>query len=100
MKLRKGDKVKVISGNWRGKEGVVTRVYRDRGDVLVEGVNLVKKFVKPRGEEKSTAVQVERPLNDSKVMLICPNCQKPSRIGWALQDGKKLRCCKSCKSSF
>ncbi|PIS20775.1 50S ribosomal protein L24 [candidate division WWE3 bacterium CG08_land_8_20_14_0_20_43_13] len=99
MKIRKGDKIKVLSGNWRSKEGVVSKSFPKRGRVLVEGVNLVKKHIKARGSSPGSIITVERALDVSKVAFVCPNCSKSARIGYGLKDGKKYRFCKKCKAA-
>ena len=97
MKIKKGDKVKVIYGKDKGREGTVEKVYRKRKMVVIPGVNIYKKHVK-RSEQfpQGGAIEVPRPLDVSKVMLICPSCKKPVRVGFKLEKGKKYRVCKSC----
>ena len=101
MKIRKGDKVKVIYGKDKGREGVVEKVYKKSMKVLVPGINLYKKHVKKSEQfPQGGVVEVPRPLHVSKVMLICPKCNKPTRVGYKLVDGKKFRICKKCKSTL
>ncbi len=97
MKIKKGDKVKVIYGKDRGRTGTVERVYKKRMMVLIPGINIYKKHVKKSEEfPQGGVVEVPRPINVSKVMLICPLCKKPTRVGYQIKDGKKYRVCKSC----
>jgi len=98
IKIRKGDKVKVTHGKDRGKEGSVVRVLIDEGKILVEGVNVLKKHVKPGEVSKEGGIiNVERPVRVSSVILVCPNCKKLTRVGFGLtKSGKKTRICKKC----
>lgn len=90
MKIRKGDKVRVIKGKDRGREGVVAAVDRKRGEVWVEGLNLYKKHVRPSPQHREGGiVEVQKPLRASKVQLVCPHCQKTTRVGAG-------RVCKKC----
>lgn len=99
MKIKKGDTVKIISGKDKGKTGVVSKIIPSEGKILVSGINLYKKHIKPRGQkQKGEIVAVERPLYVSKVMLVCKNCNLPTRIGFKFIDNKKSRYCKKCQS--
>ena len=91
MKLKKGDKVIVISGANKGKEGKVTKVLDDK--VIVEGVNVCKKLLKPKNNNGTgEIVSVERPIHRSNVMIIDPKTKKPTRIKMDFdKDGKKIR---------
>ncbi len=99
MKIRKGDRVKIIRGKDRGRDGVVKRVLPSENKVIVEGINIAKKHVKPRGEQqKGGIIRVEKPLDVSKVMVICPSCSQPTRVGFRIdKDGKKYRICRKCE---
>lgn len=99
MKIKKGDTVKIISGKDKGKSGVVSKTIPSEGKILVNGINLYKKHIKPRGQrQKGEIITVERPLYASKAMLICKNCNQPTRIGFKIIDNKKSRYCKKCKA--
>lgn len=101
MKIKKGDKVKVISGKDKGKEGKVIKVLSAEGRVSVEGVNLYKKHVRPKHqEEKGEIVSVARPLAFSNVMLVCPSCGKATRGGFVVEEKKKTRVCKKCGANI
>ena len=101
MKVRKGDKVKVIYGKDKGREGVVEKVYRKARRVLIPGINLYKKHVKKSEQfPQGGVVEIPRPLDVSKVMLICPKCKKTTRVGYKVVDNKKFRVCKKCKSTI
>lgn len=97
MKIKKGDVVKIIQGKDKGKTGKVLRALPKESSILIEGLNLVKKSVKPKREgQKGEIVLVPRPVNISNVMLVCPHCHEATRIGFRSVDGKKLRFCKKC----
>lgn len=100
MKIKKGDRVRVIQGKDRGREGVVNRVIPKENKVLVEGINIAKKHVKPRGEDqKGGIIRVEKPLHVSKVMVVCPACNQPTRLGYQVdKKGDKHRICRKCES--
>ena len=109
MTIKKGDLVQVLSGKDRGKQGRVLRAIPDERRVIVESLNIVKRHTKPRpirdasrmgGPQMSPGGVVEKPapLHASKVMLVCPTCRRPTRIGHAFKDVKgeqvKVRVCK------
>lgn len=97
MHIKKGDNVKIISGKDKGKQGKVLKVWPKKKKVIVEGLNLVVKHVKPRREgEKGQRVKISAPLWLSKVMLICPHCKKATRVGFKFFGEKKARVCKKC----
>lgn len=99
MKIKKGDKVKVISGKDKGRIGVVERVYRNGGKVVIAGVNLYKKHIKKNEKmPQGGVVEIPRPINTAKVMLVCPKCAKIVRLGYEIVTKKKFRVCKKCKS--
>lgn len=99
MKIRKGDKIKVIAGKDKGRDGIVEKVYIRQESVLVPGVNLYKKHVRKSEQmPKGGVVEVPRALKLGKVMLICPKCKMPTRVGYLSEKGKKSRVCKKCKS--
>ncbi|OGK62196.1 50S ribosomal protein L24 [Candidatus Roizmanbacteria bacterium RIFOXYB2_FULL_38_10] len=99
MKIKKGDKVKIITGKNNGKEGVVEKVYNKQNTLLIPGINLYKKHIRKNEKmPQGGVVEIPRPLAISKVMLICPKCKKPTRIGYVVEKSKKSRVCKQCKS--
>lgn len=99
MKIKKGDIVKILSGKDRGKTGKVIRLFPKKKRVMVEGINVYKKHVRPkRQNEKGEIVEVARPINISNVVLICPSCSKPTRVGYSIDGENKNRRCKKCKS--
>jgi large subunit ribosomal protein L24 len=95
LKIKKGDKVKVLLGKDKGREGEVERVILGK-KVLVPGVNMYKKHVKGGYGVKSGIYELPRPLPISKVALVCPSCKKATRVGFKLVDKEKVRVCKSC----
>ncbi|MDE5587466.1 MAG: 50S ribosomal protein L24 [Bacilli bacterium] len=86
MKLKVGDKVRVIAGSSKGKEGKITKTLRKEDRVIVEGVNIVKKHKKGNGQETGGILEVEAPIHVSNVMLIDPKTKKPTRIGYKLDE--------------
>jgi large subunit ribosomal protein L24 len=99
MKIKKGDKVKVLSGKDSGKTGKVLQVYTDRDKVSVEGVNLVYKNMRPKKQgEKGQRIQFPAPLAVSNIALVCPQCGQAVRVGYKILENKsKVRVCKKCK---
>ena len=117
-KIKKGDLVLVVRGKEKGKQGKVLKVYKKvkrrdkqgnpvyvRHFVLVEGVRLIKKHVKPiEGVREGGIIETEGPIDISNVMLICPNCNKPTRVGFRIvEEGnvrRKYRYCKKCNQNI
>ena len=92
IKIKTGDTVRVMSGKDRGKTGTVLKVIRDKDRVLVEGVNIVTKRVKPTAEKpEGGLVEKEAPIHISNVMLVDPKEGVPTRVGYKFVDGKKIR---------
>ncbi|MDO5043942.1 MAG: 50S ribosomal protein L24 [Coriobacteriia bacterium] len=102
LNVKKGDKVKVIAGKSLGKEGVVLRALPKENRVVVEGVAVAKKSQRPTAaNSRGGIVDVEQAIDASNVMLICPSCSKPSRVGHKIkEDGSKVRVCKKCGAEF
>ena len=101
--VKSGDEVIVIQGKDRGVKGKVLQVAPSEGKVIVEGVNIVSKHVKPRKMgEAGGILKAESALYADKVQLICPKCGQPTRVGHIIEDGKKFRVCKkaSCGAKF
>ena len=100
-KICKGDKVQVLSGNDKGKTGDVLDVIPKTGRVLVKGVNVRKKHIKPRKQgEEGGIISAECPIYASKVAVICPKCGKPTKIGFSVEKDKKVRICKKCSTKI
>lgn len=101
MKIKKGDKVKIMSGKDKGREGLVERVYPKSNKVLITGVNIYKKHIKKNEKmPQGGTVEVPRPLDSAKILLICPKCKKATRVGYQIIKNKKYRVCKKCKSKI
>ncbi|MGN0447689.1 MAG: 50S ribosomal protein L24 [Acutalibacteraceae bacterium] len=102
--VKTGDTVVVINGKDRGARGKVMQVSPSEGKVIVQGINVVSKHVKPRKMgEAGGIIKAEAALYASKVQLICPKCGKPTRVGHAFNEkGKKVRVCKKadCGAQF
>lgn len=98
LHVRKGDKVVVLSGKEKGKEGKIIEAQPKKGRVVIEGVNKVKRHAKPSQKNpQGGIITKEAAMSSSKVMLVCPACNKPTRIQKTLQkDGSYARCCKKC----
>ena len=98
MSIKKDDLVVVLSGKDKGKQGKVLKTEPKSGKVVVEKVNLVSRHTKPRRQgEEGGIIQKEAPIYASKVMRVCPKCNKPTRAAHkVLADGKKVRICKKC----
>ena len=100
LSVRKNDEVQVIAGRDRGKRGRVLRVLPEKGRVVVEGVNLIKRHTKanPQKQVKGGIVEREASLHASNVQLVCPECGAQTRVGHKiLGDGRKVRVCRKCE---
>lgn len=100
MNIRKGDKIKVLSGKDRGKTGKVIKALPAEGKIVVEKVNVVKKHNKGKGAKAGERIAVEMPLEVSSVQLICSKCGKPSRTGKKQVGEKMVRICKKCEAEI
>ena len=98
LNVKKGDRVKVIAGKDKGKEGEVIRALPQKGRVVVEKVNMIKKAQRPtQANPQDGIMSMEAPLNVSNVMLVCPQCKEATRVGHRFDEaGKKHRVCKKC----
>jgi large subunit ribosomal protein L24 len=95
MRIRTGDKVVVLSGKDRGREGTVVAADPARGKVTVEGVNTARRSTKPRSqEEPGGIIDKDMPLDVSNVAVVSPKDGKATRVGYKVEDGKKVRVCK------
>ena len=101
MKIKKGDTVLIISGKDKGRTGKVTRALPKKRGILVEGINLKKKHVRPKKQgEKGQIVDVPAALEVSNVKIICPKCGKAVRVGYKVEEDAKKRICKKCKQEI
>jgi large subunit ribosomal protein L24 len=98
MNIRKDDTVLVISGKDKGKKGKIRFAYPRKQQVIVEGINFIKKHSKARGAVRQAGIiDLEAPLHISKVMFLCSKCNKPGRVGnRTLEDGRHVRFCRAC----
>jgi len=98
VQIRKNDSVMVIAGRERGKTGKVLRVLTEKGALVIERINLVKRHSKPRGpQQPGGIVEKEASIHASNIMIMCDKCNAPVRIGHKqLGDGKKIRICRRC----
>lgn len=101
MKIKKNDKVLIITGKDQGKTGKVMHAFPSDQQIIVEGLNLMKKHVRPKKQgETGQVIEFPAPIDVSNVKLICPKCQKATRVELK-RDGKvKKRVCKKCKKQF
>ncbi|MFD1738294.1 50S ribosomal protein L24 [Bacillus salitolerans] len=101
MHVKKGDKVQVISGKDKGKQGVILEAFPKKDRVLVEGVNVVKKHSKPsQANPQGGIISQEAPIHVSNVMPLDPKSGQPTRVGYTLVDGKKVRIAKKSGESL
>ena len=101
LNVKKGDTVLVIAGKDKNKRAKVLAVSPKAEKVVVEGVNVVSKCKKARtAQDKSEIIKIEAPINASNVMVVCPKCEKATRVAHAELDGKKVRICKKCGASL
>ena len=101
MKIKKGDNILIISGKDKGKTAKVLKSFPKERKILVDGVNLKKKHVKPKKQgEKGQVIKIPSPIDASDVKFICPKCSKATRLGYKIINDKKFRVCKKCKSEI
>ncbi len=98
MKVVKNDTVVILSGTDKGKRGIILKVFPKQERVIVEGVNFIKRHTRPTQKSpQGGIIEKEASIAASNVMLVCPKCDTPSRVGrQVLKDGKRVRTCKSC----
>ncbi len=101
MKLLKGDEILVTGGKDKGQRGKVEKVFPQKDKVLVLGVNLYKKHTKSMGNQKGGIIENARPLSVGKVALICPKCNKQTRVNYTIdKKGDKSRVCAKCNATL
>ena len=101
MNFKTGDKVVVIAGKDKGKEGLIKKILRADNKVVVEGVNIIKKHIKPAGGNAGSIEEMEAPIHASNVMIIDPKTKKGTRIGHTVdENGKKIRISKKSNESL
>ena len=98
LHVKTGDRVIVISGKDKGKTGNIKNVHPSENKVTVEGANMVTKAQKPMPQAgiQGGLIKLEAPLDASNVMIVCPACEKPTKVKHTVVDGKKVRVCKKC----
>lgn len=98
LQVKTGDRVIIIAGKDKGKIGNVRKTNPSEAKILVEGANLVTKAQKPNPMAgiQGGLIKIEAPLDSSNVMIVCPSCEKPTRIKHNIVEGKKIRVCKKC----
>ena len=99
MNIRKNDTVLVVTGKDRGKKGKVRHAYPKKQQILVEGVNFIKKHARATKQVRQAGIiALEAPINISNVMLLCGKCNHPTRVGiTTLEDGRRVRICRACR---
>ena len=102
MKIKKNDNVLVIKGKDRNKTGKVLGILPEKGRAVVGGVNIIKRHQRPKkAGQKGQILSVEAPLRIENIMVVCPKCGKPARIGYKkLENGEKVRICKKCNQEI
>ena len=101
MKVKKGDSVLIIAGKDKGRTGKIIKSLPKELKVLVEGMNLRKKHVKPKKQgEKGQVVAIPTPVDISNIKIICPKCGKATRIGYKIEKDIKKRICKKCNQEI
>jgi large subunit ribosomal protein L24 len=97
LTIRKGDRVKVISGKDAGKEGKVLRSAPEKQRIVVENVHMIKKHTRPsQKNQQGGIIEMEGTIHVSNVMLVCPSCSQPTRVGRRREEGVRIRTCKKC----
>lgn len=100
MKIKKGDKVKIILGKDRGKEGKVEFVVGKSNKVFVAGANLYKRHVRKQAGSSGGIIDIPKPLDISNVVLVCPKCSKTTRVGYKRVGNDQVRICKKCRQEI
>ena len=101
MKIKKGDTVMVMSGNDKGKTGEVLEVLPKVSKIIVKGINVRKKHVKPKKQKQEGGIlSIESAIHSSKANVVCNKCGKPTRIGFSIEKDEKVRVCKKCSSKI
>lgn len=101
MKFKKGDEIIITVGKDAGSKGKIERMLIKKNKVIVAGLNLYKKHVKPQGEgKKGGIIDIARPIPISNISPFCPKCQKPTRFGYRLEGADKIRICRKCDQAL
>ena len=98
MKFKLGDTVKVTLGKDRGRTGTIEKILPKKNEIIVKGINIYKKHLKPQGQDKPGGIiEIAKPLNLAKIILICPQCKNSTRVGYQGSGRQKIRICKKCQ---
>ena len=101
MKLKRNDEIIVVKGKDKGKKAKIEKVIKRENLILVLGVNLYKRHYKSRVQNKpSEIIEIIKPLPIGNVALICPNCKKPTRVGYKIDNKEKVRICRKCNKKI
>lgn len=98
MKIKKGDEVKIVRGKDKGKMGKIEKVLPREQKVLIPGINMAKRHLKARSQKQpAEIVSIQKPIAIANIMLVCPKCHLPTRVGFVDENGKQKRICKKCE---
>jgi large subunit ribosomal protein L24 len=98
MKLHKNDEIIVVKGKDKGKKGKIEKVFSKAEKVLIPDLNQFKRHVKGNAQgQKSEIMTIAKPMQVANVALLCPHCKKPTRVGYKMEKGKKVRVCRKCE---
>ncbi|KKR11587.1 MAG: 50S ribosomal protein L24 [Candidatus Woesebacteria bacterium GW2011_GWA1_39_21] len=100
LKFKVGDKIKVISGKDKDRDGTIEKILPNTAAAVIPGLNEYKKHIKPQSNRKGGIFPIPRPIPFSKLRLICPNCSKASRVGFRFAGKEKVRFCKKCNKEI
>lgn len=97
FKFKVGDEILILSGKDKTKKGKIEKVFQKEAKIIVSGVNIYKRHKKASRSQKSGIYEIARPIDVSKVAIVCPKCAKPTRVGFLIDTKTKKRICKKCK---
>src|SRR3989344_1352306 len=97
FKFKVGDEAFVLSGKGKTKKGKIEKIFQKEAKIIVSGVNIYKRHKKVSRNQKSGIYEISRPIDVSKVAIVCPKCAKPTRVGFLIDSKLKKRICKKCK---
>lgn len=98
MKPKKGDKVKITTGKDKGRQGTIEKIFPKKGKILVSGINIYKKHARAqKGGKSGGIIDIVVPIPFSSIVLICPKCGKPAKVGFKILKDGKVRICKKCQ---
>ncbi len=99
-KLKKGDKVQILTGKDRGKTGSIERIDLKKEKAFLPGLNVYKRHVKKYRDIEGGVMDLPKPVKLSNLALVCPNCNKPTRVGFKFEGDTKIRECKKCRKEI